>query len=79
VLPGGKVWNWTPIQNIKIKKRHVYALPQKLGQYTKKNTVLMAGQDSCCWPHKSVNTCLKVDRVNVVKRNMKVKTLNSRL
>jgi len=39
----------------------------------------MAGEDSCCWPHKSVNNCLKVGRVNVVKRNMKAKTLNSRL
>jgi len=24
----------------------------------------MAGEDGCCWPHKSVNTCLKVGRVN---------------
>jgi len=42
----------------------------------------MASEDGCCWPHKSVNTCLKVGRVNgdrSERKNMEAKTLKPRL
>ena len=39
----------------------------------------MSGEDGCCWPRKSVNTCLKVSSVNGDRSEKKYESQNAEL